>query len=123
MVYEKKKFSFANYFNYEPRFNSAFSKKNLPKKLTTGQGEGYTISCLLDYDYIKNHYRLIPVDLSRQKQLHADPKAIQQKEFARQLKNQVSINSDGIESMFVLTVIEKVKETRLKFFQGSVTVL
>ena len=29
------------------------------RKLTTGQGEYYTTACLLDYDYIKNHYRLI----------------------------------------------------------------
>ena len=29
----------------------------------------------------KNHYRLIAVDLSRQKELDADPKAIQQIEF------------------------------------------
>ena len=48
--------------------------------------------CLLqinssDYDYIKNHYRLIAVDLSRQKELDADPKAIEQIEFVRQLKN------------------------------------
>ena len=37
------------------------------RKSTTGQGEDYTTGCLLDYDYIKNHYRLIAVDLSRQK--------------------------------------------------------
>ena len=30
-----------------------------------------------DYDYIKNHYRLIVVDLSREKGLDADLKAIQ----------------------------------------------
>ena len=35
------------------------------KKVTTGQGEDYTTECLLDSEYIKNHYRLIPVDLSR----------------------------------------------------------
>ena len=34
------------------------------KKLTTGLGEDYTNGCLLDYDYIKNHYRSIAVDLS-----------------------------------------------------------
>ena len=28
------------------------------RKLTTGQGEDDTTGCLLDYDYIKNHYRL-----------------------------------------------------------------
>ena len=37
------------------------------RKLTTGQGKG-TTGCLLYYDYIKNHQRLIAVDLSRQKE-------------------------------------------------------
>ena len=51
------------------------------RKLTTGQGEDYTTGCLLDYEYIKNHYRLIASDLSRQKELDADPKTIQQIKF------------------------------------------
>ena len=33
-------------------------------KLTTGQRKDYTTGCLLDYYYLKNHYRLIAVDLS-----------------------------------------------------------
>ena len=33
-----------------------------------------TTLCLLDYHCIKNHYRLIAVDLSQQKELDADPK-------------------------------------------------
>ena len=37
-------------------------------KLITGQGKDYTTGCLLDYNYVKNHYRLIAVDLSRQKE-------------------------------------------------------
>ena len=37
------------------------------RKLTTVQDEDYTTKCLLDYDYIKIHYSLIAVDLSRQK--------------------------------------------------------
>ena len=48
------------------------------RKLTARQGEYYTSGCLLDDNYIKHHYRLIPVDLSRQKDLDADPKPIQQ---------------------------------------------
>ena len=36
-------------------------------KLTIGQGEDYTAGCFLEYDYMKNHYRLIAFDLSRQK--------------------------------------------------------
>ena len=34
------------------------------RKFTTGQSEDYTTGCLFDYDYIKNQYRLIAVDLS-----------------------------------------------------------
>ena len=50
-------------------------------KSTTGQGEDYTTEFLLDYEYIKNHYRLMTIDLSRQKELDADPEAIHQIEF------------------------------------------
>ena len=34
---------------------------------------------------VKNHYRLTSVDLSRQKELEADPKAIRQIDFVGQL--------------------------------------
>ena len=57
--------------------------------------------------------------MSQQKELDADPKAIQQIELARQLKNTDGVNADGEQSMFVLTILE---EARLKFSQGSVTV-
>ena len=51
------------------------------------QGEDYTPGCLLDYYYyIKNHYKLIAIDLSRQNKLDPDPKAIQQIRVVRQLK-------------------------------------
>ena len=36
---------------------------------------------MLDYQYFKNHYQLIAVDLPKQKGLDADPRAIQQIEF------------------------------------------
>ena len=39
--------------------------------------------CLLDYDYIRNHYRLMAVDLNKQKELDAGTKAIQQIEFEK----------------------------------------
>ena len=92
------------------------------RKLATWQGEDYNIGCLLEYDYIKNHYRLIAVDFSRQKELDADPKAIQQIQFVVQLKK-LDANNDDDESIFVLTILEKIKETRLTFYQESVTVL
>ena len=62
----------------------------------------------LDYYYMKNHYRLIAVDLSRQKELDADPKSIQQIEFVGQLKK---LNADdNVKSMFIFTILEKIKE-------------
>ena len=47
------------------------------------------------------------VDLSRQKELDADPKAIQQIEFVGKLNIAGSINTDGAESVFNLTIWEK----------------
>ena len=43
-----------------------------------GKGEDYTTGCLLDYNYFKEHYKLVAVDLSKQKELDANPRAIQQ---------------------------------------------
>ena len=59
------------------------------RKLTTGQGEDYTTVCLFDYDFIKNHYKLIAAD--------SDPKAIQQIEFVGQLK-QLDCNDNAADA-------------------------
>ena len=48
------------------------------RKVSTGHGDDYTTDCLLDYAYFKDNYRLIAVDLSKQKALDADPRATQQ---------------------------------------------
>ena len=76
---------------------------------------------------MKNHYILITVDLSRWKESDADPKAIQQLEFVGQLKNvddeYYAADADGTQNIFVLTTLEKIKETKLTFSEGSVTVL
>ena len=55
------------------------TQRNEIRKLTTGQGEVYNTGCLLHYDYIKNQYRLIAVDLIRQKN-----QRLIQKEFNKQ---------------------------------------
>ena len=69
---------------YDQAIDFDIKRQKEIRKLTTGQGEDYTTGYLLDYDYIKNHYRLIVIDLSRQKELDADPKAIHQIEFVGQ---------------------------------------
>ena len=62
--------------------------------------------------------------MNRQKELDLDPKEIQQIEFTRiQLKNMDNINVDRKKDIFTLTILEEIKKTRLKFFQGTVTVL
>ena len=47
------------------------------KKIATGPGDDYTTGYFLDYVYFKNYYKMIALDLSKQKSLDADPKAIQ----------------------------------------------
>ena len=91
---------------YDEAINSEIKLYEEIKKLTTAQGEDYTSGCFLDYDFIKNHYRLIAVDLSRQRELDADSKAIQQIEFVEQLKKLDNNNNNATDkgndqSMFV----------------------
>ena len=64
---------------------------------------------MLDYEYIKNHDRLIAIDLSRKEELEADLKAIQKKEFIKQLKNVDIENADGMRNMIVLMTLGKIK--------------
>ena len=83
------------------------------RKITTGRGDDYTTGCMLDYRYFKHHDQLIAVNLSKQKELDADPLSIQQIEFYGMLKT----NSQ------VCTVLEKSKETIPEFYKGTATVL
>ena len=46
------------------RFDSDIKWSEKISTLTTGQDEKYTTGCLLNYDYIKNHYRLIAIDFN-----------------------------------------------------------
>ena len=36
------------------------------RKNATGQGDDYATGCLLDYSYLKDHYKMIAIDLSKQ---------------------------------------------------------
>ena len=70
----------------------------------------YIIDWLIDWLIVKlwllkNHYRLIAVDLSRKKELDAT----QQIEFIGQLRK-LDANNNNDQCMFVLTILEKIKE-------------
>ena len=97
---------------YDNPIESDIEKYRELKKVIIGKGEDYTTGSLLDYDYFKKHYKLVAVDLSKQKELDADPRAIQQIEF----KYMLGTNSA------IYWVLEKSKETILEFYKGTVKV-
>ena len=54
---------------YDQPISDQIRKYDELRKVTTGKGDDYTTGCLLDYQYFKDHYQLIAVDLSKQKEL------------------------------------------------------
>ena len=98
---------------YDQPINDQFKKYDEIRKTATGKGDDYTTSCLLDYQYFRDYYQLNAVDLSKQKELDANPRAIQQIEFYGMLDT----NSQ------VCTVLEKSKEVVLEFYKGTSEVL
>ena len=85
------------------------------RKIATGQGDDYTTGCLLDYSYLKDHYKMIAIDLSKHQTLDAYPRAIQQINF--------TANLDRVGNTTMFFSIEQVKETVLDFSHGTVKVL
>ena len=71
----------------------------------------------LYYTYFKDNYRLIAVDLIKQKALDNDPRAIQQIVFQG-----VAGGADSIK-IRLYTDLEKSKETVLEFYKGTTKVL
>ena len=95
---------------YDNPIESDIEKYRELKKVMIGKGD-YTTRSLLDYNYFHKH-KLVAVDLSKQKELDADPRAIQQTEF----KYMLGTNST------IYSVLEKSKETILEFYKGTVKV-
>ena len=55
------------------------------RKTQVGQGDDYTTGCLLDYLFSEKH-KMIAIDLSKQRAVDWDPKAIQQINFTINLQ-------------------------------------
>ena len=87
------------------------------RKVSTGHGDDYTTGRLLDYTYFKDNYKLIAVDLSKQKGLDADPRAIQQMAF------QGVVGGDAGTKIRLYTILEQSEETMLEFSKGTAKVL
>ena len=98
---------------YDQPINDSIKKYDGIRKIATGKGDNYATGCLLDYAYFKDNNQLIAIDLSKQKELDADPRAIQQIEFVGNL----SSNSN------ILFVLEQSKETILQLNKGTAKVM
>ena len=85
------------------------------RKIATSKGDDYTTVCLLDYYYFKENYKMIAVDLSRQNELDADPRAIQKIKFT------ANLDRAGNTTIFFTT--EEAKQSIFEFSQGTVKVL
>ena len=97
---------------YDNPIESDIEKYRELKKIMIGKGEDYTTGSLLDYNYFDKHYKLVAVDLSKQKELDADPRVIQETEFKYMLETNSTI----------YCVLEKSKETILEYYKGTVKV-
>ena len=62
---------------YDQPINDSIKQYDEIRKISTGKGDDYTTGCLLDFSYFKKNYRLLAVDLSKQKAFDADSRAIQ----------------------------------------------
>ena len=88
-----------NFFD-QPMKNNKVTYENI-RKISTGQGDDYTTGCLLDYPYFKDSYKMIAVDLSKQKALDADPRVIQPINY--------TANLDRADNTRIYFIIEEAK--------------
>ena len=86
------------------------------RKVSAGQDDNYTTGCLLDFANFKKKkkkYRLIAADLSKQKALDADSRAVQQ----------IIVTGKVDAAAVIYYIYEKSKETVLEFYKGTKKVL
>ena len=92
---------------YDNPIESDIEKYRELIKVMIGKGEDHTTGPLFDFNYFNKNYKLVAVDLSKQKELDADPRAIQQIEF----KYMLGTNST------IYWVLERSIETILEFYK------
>ena len=106
---------------YDQASNDSIRQYGEIRNMSTGLGDDYTTGCLLDFSYFEKNYRLIAVDLSEQKALDADSRAIQQIIFTgkiRETEARVTITR-----VITYYIHEKSKGTILQFCKGTKKVL
>ena len=75
---------------YDQPINDSIKQNDEVRKISTEQGHDYTTGWLLDSAYFEQTQRLIAADLSKQKALDADSRAIQEIIFTGKIKSAVA---------------------------------
>ena len=70
-----------------------------------------------DYAYFKDNYKLITINLSKQKALYADQRATERIVF------QGVVGGDNNTKIRLYTILEQSKETVLEFYKGTAKLL
>ena len=78
---------------FDQPINSDLKTYENIRKIATGQGDDYTTGCLLDYSYFKDYYKMIAIDLSKQRIVDVDLRAIQQINFTINLDRAGNTNT------------------------------
>ena len=94
--------------------NNKVAYENI-RKIATGRGETIQQVVCQTISTLKKYYRMIAVNLSKQKELDVDPKTIQQIDF--------TANIDRVGNTRFYFIFEEAKETVFEFSQGTVKVL
>ena len=102
---------------YDQPINDSIKQYDKIRKTSTGQGDDYTTGCLLDFAYFEKNYRLIAPDLSKQKALDPDSRAIQQTVFTGKIKSTVANTR-----VILYYILEQSKKTILQFSKGTTKV-
>ena len=98
---------------YHQAINDSIKQYDEIRKISTGQGDDYTTGCLLHVAYFEKKYRLIAADLSKQKPLDADSRAIQQ----------IIFTGKASAGVMIYYILEQSKEAILQFSKGTTKVL
>ena len=97
---------------YDQPINDLIKQYGEARKVSTGQGDDDTTGCLLDFAYFEKNYKFIAADLSKQKALGADSRAIQKIIFI----------GTASAAVIIYYILEQSKETILEFSKGTTKV-
>ena len=103
---------------FDKPINDSIKQYDEIRKISTLQGDDCTTGCLLDCAYFGKNYRIIAVDVSKQKILDTDSRAIEHIIFNGK-RNAAADNT----RVTIYYILEQSKEAMLEFSKGTRKVL